>query len=56
MLSILVRTLEYDQPLGQAIQGPRLHHQWLPDVLQLERGSEQWDEICKGRFGKWDTR
>ena len=33
---ILVQTLLLDRPLEAAIDGPRLHHQWFPDVLRLE--------------------
>jgi gamma-glutamyltranspeptidase/glutathione hydrolase len=25
-------------PLGEAVQSPRLHHQWLPDEVHVEPG------------------
>jgi gamma-glutamyltranspeptidase/glutathione hydrolase len=36
VVSILVSCLEYGMPLDEAIRGPRLHHQWLPDRLSFE--------------------
>jgi gamma-glutamyltranspeptidase/glutathione hydrolase len=36
VISILVSHLEYGLPLDQAVRGPRLHHQWLPDTLSFE--------------------
>lgn len=33
---ILAQTLLLERPLADAIQGPRLHHQWFPDELLLE--------------------
>lgn len=36
VLNILVSVLAYDMPLDQAIAGPRLHHQWLPDEIEFE--------------------
>jgi gamma-glutamyltranspeptidase len=28
--------LEFDMTLRQAVDAPRMHHQWLPDRLQVE--------------------
>jgi gamma-glutamyltranspeptidase/glutathione hydrolase len=36
VLGILLRRLAFDEPLRQAINAPRFHHQWLPDTLKLE--------------------
>ncbi len=36
VLNVLVNVLVYDQPLAEAVDGPRQHHQWLPDRIQLE--------------------
>ncbi|WP_158265302.1 gamma-glutamyltransferase [Blastopirellula marina] len=34
--NILVQTLVLNRPLEEAIDGPRFHHQWFPDVLRYE--------------------
>lgn len=33
---IIMRTLGDQMPLAQAVSAPRLHHQWLPDVVVVE--------------------
>jgi gamma-glutamyltranspeptidase/glutathione hydrolase len=33
----LVRHLDFDQPPADALAGPRLHHQWRPDSLRIEK-------------------
>ena len=37
VLQIVLNVLEYDLDVGTAVSAPRLHHQWLPDELRLER-------------------
>ena len=34
---ILVNVLEFGMSLEAAIQSPRFHHQWLPDVISVEK-------------------
>ena len=36
----IVRCLDYGQPLDVALRQPRLHHQWKPDVLMVESGTD----------------
>ena len=36
VLQILLNVLEYNMDAGAAVAAPRLHHQWLPDQLQVE--------------------
>ncbi|QDU70335.1 gamma-glutamyltransferase [Mucisphaera calidilacus] len=38
VLGILVSTLDYNQPLAQTIDEPRIHHGWFPDELVVEPG------------------
>jgi gamma-glutamyltranspeptidase/glutathione hydrolase len=33
---VIMHVLGEGMPLGQAVSMPRLHHQWLPDAVQLE--------------------
>jgi gamma-glutamyltranspeptidase/glutathione hydrolase len=43
----IVRALiDYAQPLDIAVRAPRLHHQWLPDQIMIERDFEP--EIASG--------
>jgi gamma-glutamyltranspeptidase / glutathione hydrolase len=33
----IVRALDFQQPLPDAIAGPRFHHQWRPNVVTYEK-------------------
>ncbi len=35
-LQVLIRALDLQSPIGDAIAAPRIHHQWSPDVLMCE--------------------
>lgn len=37
VLQIIVNVIDYKMNIAQAVAAPRLHHQWLPDVVRLER-------------------
>lgn len=42
---VLLNMLDRQQTPAAAVQAPRLHHQWLPDVLDLEpRLNDDWRE------------
>ena len=32
-----MRVLDFDQPLPDAVGGPRFHHQWRPNVVTYEK-------------------
>jgi len=38
VLQVIVDVLDYHMDVAAAIAAPRLHHQWLPDEIWLERG------------------
>ncbi|MBE9164691.1 MULTISPECIES: gamma-glutamyltransferase [Microcoleaceae] len=38
VLQIVLNVLVYDMNVGEAVSAPRIHHQWLPDRLMVERG------------------
>ncbi|HET6879528.1 MAG TPA: gamma-glutamyltransferase, partial [Pirellulales bacterium] len=40
VVCLLVNTLEYELPLREATDAPRLHHGWLPDVVLFEGATE----------------
>jgi gamma-glutamyltranspeptidase/glutathione hydrolase len=45
---ILVQTLFFGRPLDEAVQGPRIHHQWFPDVIEIEQmNGLLWEQTVK---------
>ena len=38
VLQIVLNVLVYDMNVGEAVSAPRIHHQWRPDRLMVERG------------------
>ncbi|MEM8717406.1 MAG: gamma-glutamyltransferase, partial [Cyanobacteria bacterium P01_G01_bin.4] len=36
VLQIVLNVVEYGMDAGEAVSAPRLHHQWLPDVVRVE--------------------
>ncbi len=48
VLQIVLNVLVYDMNVGEAVSAPRVHHQWLPDRLMVERAgfdAETLDEL-----------
>ena len=41
VVNALIHHLDLGYPIDQAIARPRIHHQWSPDVLMVERGMDQ---------------
>jgi gamma-glutamyltranspeptidase/glutathione hydrolase len=37
VLQVVLNVLEYNMDAGAAVSAPRLHHQWLPDQLKVEK-------------------
>jgi gamma-glutamyltranspeptidase / glutathione hydrolase len=37
VLCVLVNVLDFDMDIQAAVDAPRLHHQWFPDVTRLEK-------------------
>jgi gamma-glutamyltranspeptidase/glutathione hydrolase len=38
VLQVIVDVLDYHMDIAAAVAAPRLHHQWLPDEVRIERG------------------
>ena len=38
VLQMIVNVIDHGMNLAEAVNAPRMHHQWMPDVLQLESG------------------
>lgn len=41
----IIKRRIFDMPLGEAVQSPRIHHQWQPDILYVEQGSLESNTI-----------
>ena len=39
VFQVLVNMMEFRMTLEDAVQKPRFHHQWLPDVIYYEKGA-----------------
>jgi len=38
VVQVIVDVLDYGMDIASAVAAPRLHHQWLPDEVRVERG------------------
>ena len=38
VLQIVVNVLDYRMDIAAAVAAPRVHHQWMPDEVRVERG------------------
>jgi gamma-glutamyltranspeptidase/glutathione hydrolase len=38
VLEVILNVVDFQMNVADAVDAPRLHHQWMPDVLRLERG------------------
>lgn len=38
VLQVLINTIDFDMNVAAAVSAPRLHHQWRPDEVRIERG------------------
>ncbi len=37
VLQIILNVVDHGMPVAQAVEAPRIHHQWMPDQLSFER-------------------
>jgi gamma-glutamyltranspeptidase/glutathione hydrolase len=37
VLQVVTNVIDFGMPVAQAVEAPRVHHQWMPDVLTFER-------------------
>ena len=42
VLQVIVNVLDYHMDVAAAVDAPRLHHQWLPDEVRIERGFAEY--------------
>ena len=38
VLQVALNVMDHDMNIAQAVHSPRIHHQWLPEVLMIEKG------------------
>src|SRR4051794_24657887 len=38
VLQVIVNVIDYQMDVRQAVTAPRLHHQWMPDEVRVEKG------------------
>ncbi|MFM7310287.1 MAG: gamma-glutamyltransferase [Flavobacteriales bacterium] len=38
VLQVISNVIDFHMPIDEAVNAPRMHHQWLPDVIQFEKG------------------
>jgi gamma-glutamyltranspeptidase/glutathione hydrolase len=38
VLQVALNVMDHDMNIAQAVHSPRMHHQWLPEVLMIESG------------------
>jgi len=38
VLQVAINVMEHNMNVAQAVNSPRIHHQWLPEVLMIEKG------------------
>jgi gamma-glutamyltranspeptidase/glutathione hydrolase len=52
VLNVVVNVVDYQMPLREAVEAPRMHQQWFPDRVQLEAAT--WDRHgeAAARLGK----
>ena len=39
VLQVILNCIDFDMNIREAIEAPRIHHQWLPDSLYYESGA-----------------
>ena len=44
---IIINVIDFNMDIDQAVESKRFHHQWIPDVIQLENHSLSDDVIDK---------
>jgi gamma-glutamyltranspeptidase/glutathione hydrolase len=38
VLNVVTNVIDFNMPIRDAVDAPRMHHQWMPDIIKLERG------------------
>ena len=46
VLQVMVNVIDYDMTLTEAVDAPRIHAQWLPDVIYYEKDALSIDTMA----------
>jgi len=50
VLQVVTNVIDYNMNIARAVAAPRIHHQWLPDEVQVEQGvSPDVIDVLEGR-------
>jgi gamma-glutamyltranspeptidase / glutathione hydrolase len=49
VLQVILNVVDFGMNIQQAVDAPRIHHQWLPDILYYEKGALSEETIAKLR-------
>jgi gamma-glutamyltranspeptidase/glutathione hydrolase len=53
VLQVILNSIDFGMTVGQAVSLPRLHHQWMPDVVYVEPGFSP--EVIRGLEARGHT-
>ncbi|HWI86316.1 MAG TPA: gamma-glutamyltransferase [Sphingomonas sp.] len=56
VLQVMLNVIDYGMNLQEAVDAPRIHHQWLPDVIDYERFALSADTIAALKAMGYDVR
>ncbi len=45
VFQIVTNVIDFQMPVMQAVEAPRIHHQWMPDILEFEKYGMSVDTI-----------
>jgi gamma-glutamyltranspeptidase/glutathione hydrolase len=51
VFQVVLNVIEFDMSLQEAIEKPRFHHQWLPDLVYIEKAT--FDEKTRKILAQW---
>jgi gamma-glutamyltranspeptidase/glutathione hydrolase len=56
VLQVVLNVLEWNKPLREAVDAPRLHHGWFPDEVRVERALARNHGKVLDQLRKWGHR
>jgi gamma-glutamyltranspeptidase/glutathione hydrolase len=45
VFQVITNVIDFQMPVMQAVEAPRIHHQWMPDILEFEKYGMSIDTI-----------
>ncbi|RQW81170.1 MAG: gamma-glutamyltransferase [Geobacter sp.] len=58
VLQVVINCIDFDMNIREAIEAPRIHHQWMPDSIFYEKGAlteELKKELAEMGYHFWDA-